>query len=175
MSQAAKAAKTEQTETANQAFPFQSFDLTKLEVPKFDASAFDLSKVEVPAALRETADKMVVQMKDNYAKLKAAAEETTDLFEDTYATASTGLKDFNLKALEAARTNLNAGFDHLRELMAVKTLAEVVELQSTYLRKQFETLQGQTKELSTIAQKVATDTAGPVKEKVEKAFKTAAK
>ena len=98
----------------------------------------------------------------------------TDLLEDTYATASTGVKDFNLKALEAARANLNAGFDHARDLMGVKTLAEVVELQSAYLRKQFETFQAQAKELSAIAQKVATDTVEPVKEKVEKALKTAA-
>lgn len=173
MSQVAKPAKTE-TSTAT-ASPFPAFDLTKFEMPKFDAAAFDLSKVEVPAALRETADKVVVQLKDGYAKLKAAAEETTDLLEDTYATASTGVKDFNLKALEATRINLNAGFDHVRDLMGVKTLAEVVELQSAYLRKQFETFQGQAKDLSAIAQKVATDTVEPVKEKVEKAFKTAAK
>jgi phasin len=173
MSQAAKAPKTEQTETAAPVFPIPAFDLTKL--PKFDANAFDLSKIEVPVALRETADKVAVQMKDNYAKLKAAAEETSDLLEDTYTTASAGLKDFNLKALEAARANLNAGFDHARDLMGVKSLAEVVELQSTYLRKQFEIFQGQFKDLSAIAQKVAADTAEPVKVKVEKAFKTAAK
>jgi phasin len=175
MSQPAKAPKIEKPETAAQVFPFQPFDLTKFEMPKFDGSAFDLSKVEIPAAFREAADKMVVQVKDGYAKLKAAAEETTDLIEDTYATASAGVKDFNLKALENARSNVNSSFDHARDLLGAKTLAEVIELQSTYLRKQFETFQGQAKDLSSIAQKTATAAVEPVKEKVEKVFKTVAK
>jgi phasin len=178
MTQAAKTPKAEKPEAAAQVFAFPGFDLSKFEMPKFempkfDAAAFDLTKMEVPAALREGADKVVVQMKEGYAKLKTAAEEAGDLIEDTYATASTGVKDFNLKALEATRTNLNATFDHARDLMGVKTLAEVVELQSTFLRKQFETFQAQAKELSALAQKTATDTAQPVKEKVEKAFAAA--
>lgn len=175
MSQAAKAQKTEKTEAAAQVFPFPSFDLSKLEMPKFDGAAFDFSKVEVPAALRETADKAIAQMKDGYARLKTAAEEATDLIEDTYATATAGVKDFNLKALDAARANVNAGFDHARDLIGAKTLAEVIELQSAYLRRYFEALQGQAKELTAVAQKTAADTVEPVKEKFGKVLKTAAK
>jgi len=178
MSQAAKAPKTEKS-AATPAFAFPTFDLSKFEMPKFDlpkfdGTAFDMSKVEVPAALRDAADKVVAQAKDGYAKLKTAAEEATGLVEDTYATASAGVKDFNLKALEASRTNVNASFDHVRDLMGAKTLAEVIELQSGFLRKQFEALQVQSKDLASIAQKTATDTAEPVKAKIEKAFKSAA-
>jgi phasin len=179
MNQTAKAPKTEKTEAAK-VFPFPAFDLSKFEMPKFempkfDAAGFDMSKFEIPAALREQTDKIVGQMKDGYAKLKAAAEETTDLVEDTYATASNGVKDFNLKALEQARANMNASFDHARDLMGVKTLAEVVELQTAFLRKQFEAMQAQVKELSSIAQKTATDTFEPVKGKVEKMLANAGK
>lgn len=92
MTQAAKAPKTDKPVTAAQTFPFPTFDIAKFEMPKFempkfDGAAFDLSKVEVPAAMREAADKAVAQMKDGYAKLKAAAEETTDLVEDTFTPA----------------------------------------------------------------------------------------
>jgi phasin len=178
MTQAAKAPKTDKPVSASQAFPFATFDIAKFEMPKFempkfDGAAFDLSKVEVPAAMREAADKAVAQMKDGYAKLKAAAEETTDLVEDTYTTASAGVKDFNLKAIEAARVNMNAGFDHARDLMGAKSLAEMIELQSAYIRKMFEAMQAQGKDLSAVAQKTATDTIEPVKEKVGKVIKTA--
>ncbi|QCK85519.1 phasin [Phreatobacter aquaticus] len=178
MTQAIKTPKAEKPEAAAQVFAFPTFDLSKFEMPKFempkfDAAGFDLSKIEVPAALREGAEKVVVQMKEGYAKMKTAAEEATDLIEDTYATASTGMKDFNLKAIENARSNLNASFDHARDLMGVKTLAEVLELQSAFVRKQFEALQAQAKELSTIAQKTATDTVEPVKEKVGQVLKVA--
>ncbi|MDP2802859.1 MAG: phasin [Phreatobacter sp.] len=174
MSQAAKAPKTEKPATAAQIFPFPTFDLTKFEMPKFDGASFDFAKAEVPAAMREATEKAVAQIKDGYAKMKAAAEETTDLVEDTYSTASAGVKDFNLKALEAARSNMNAGFDHARDLMGAKSLAEVIELQTAYARKLFETVQTQGKDLSAVVQKTATETVEPVKEKVGKVLKTAA-
>lgn len=178
MSQAAKATKTEKPVAAEHTFPFPTFDISKFEMPKFemprfDGTAFDFAKVEVPAPVREAADKAVAQMKDGYARLKAAAEETTDLVEDTYATASAGLKDFNLKAIESARINVNSGFDHARDLMGARSLAEVIELQSAYLRKMFDALQTQSKDLSALAQKTATETIAPVKEKVDKVIRTA--
>jgi len=47
--------------------------------------------------------------------------------------------------------------------MNAKSYSEVVELYSAYLRKQFDTLVAQTKDLSEHAQKVATETAEPIK------------
>jgi hypothetical protein len=45
-----------------------------------------------------------------------------------------------------------------------------VELSSAHARKQFETLTAQSKELSALAQKVATETAEPMKAGMTKAF-----
>ncbi|HLL27012.1 MAG TPA: phasin [Xanthobacteraceae bacterium] len=125
--------------------------------------AFDLPKVEVPEVMREFAEKSVQQAKDVYARIKSAAEESTDMLEDTYASATKGATEFNLKALEALRANVNASFDYSRELMGSKTLAEAVELSATHIRKQFESLSVQAKSLSALAQKVATETAEPIK------------
>ena len=66
------------------------------ELPKFDLPKFDLPKLEVPAAFREIAEKSVAQAKDAYERVKAAAEEATDLLEDTYTTAAKGAADYNL-------------------------------------------------------------------------------
>jgi hypothetical protein len=46
----------------------------------------------------------------------------------------------------------------------------VVELSTAHARKQFEALTAQTKDLAALAQKVATDTAEPIKGSVTKAF-----
>lgn len=140
------------------------------EMPKFEMPKFDIPKVEMPAAFRELAERGVAQAKDTYEKMKAAAEEATDVLETTYSTATRGASDYGLKMIEAARVNTNAAFDFAGELMAAKTLSEVVELSSTHARKQFEALTQQTKELSALAQKVATDTAEPIKSGVTKAF-----
>jgi phasin len=141
------------------------FDMPKFEMPKFD-----IPKVEMPAAFREFAERGVAQAKDTYEKMKAAAEEATDVLETTYSTASKGASDYGLKMIETARVNTNAAFDFYGELLTAKSLSEVFELSSAHARKQFETLTAQTKELGALAQKVAAETAEPMKSGMNKAF-----
>jgi phasin len=144
--------------------------VTGFEMPKFEMPKFDMPKVEMPAAFREFAERGVAQAKDTYEKMKAAAEEATDVLETTYSTATKGASDYGLKVIEVARANTNAAFDFAGEVMAAKTLSEVVELTSAHARKQFETLTEQSKELGALAQKVATETAEPLKSGMNKAF-----
>ena len=141
------------------------------EMPKFDMPKFDMPKVEMPAAFREFAERGVAQAKDTYEKMKAAAEEATDVLETTYSTATKGASDYGLKVIEATRANTNAAFDYAGELFAAKTLSEVVELTSAHARKQFETITAQSKELSALAQKLAAETTEPLKSGMSKAFK----
>jgi len=140
------------------------------ELPKFELPNFEIPKMEIPAAFREIAEKSVSQAKETYEKMKSAAEEATDVLEDTYATASKGVSEYGLKWIEAARENTNATFDFYGELMTVKSFSEVVELSTAHARKQFETVTAQTKDLTALAQKVATETAEPLKGSVTKAF-----
>jgi phasin len=151
-----------------------AFDAPKFEMPKFDIPKFDMPKMEVPAALREWAEKGVAQAKDGYEKMKSAAEEATEVLEDTYSTAAKGYTDYNLKVIELARVNTNAAFDYVTELLAVRSLSDFVELASTHARQQAETMTSQVKELSAIAQKVATETSEPLKTGVGKVFRFAA-
>jgi len=140
------------------------------EMPKFEMPKFEIPKVEMPAAFREFAERGVAQAKDTYEKMKAAAEEATDVLETTYSTASKGASDYGLKVIEAARINTNAAFDYAGELITAKTVSEVIELSSAHARKQFETLTQQSKELGALAQKVATETVEPIKSGLNKAF-----
>ncbi len=140
------------------------------EMPKFELPKFEMPKVEMPAAFREFAERGVAQAKDTYEKMKAAAEEATDMLETTYSTASKGASDYGLKVIEAARVNTNAAFDFASEMITAKSLSEVIELSNAHARKQFETFTKQGKELGALAQKVATETAEPIKSGINKAF-----
>ena len=140
------------------------------EMPKFEMPKFEIPKVEMPAAFREIAERGVAQCKDTYEKMKAAAEEATDVLETTYSTATKGASDYGLKVIEAARVNTNAAFDFAGELITAKSLSEVIELSSAHARKQFEAFTEQGKELGALAQKVATETAEPIKSGMSKAF-----
>ena len=148
-----------------------SFEMPTFSMPTFDLPKFDMPKMEVPAAFRDMAEKSISQAKDNYEKMKAVAEEATDVLEDTYATASKGFTDYGMKMIDIARANTNAVFDFATDLFTVKSAAEAIELSTAHARRQFEAMTSQSKELAALAQKIATDTAEPMKEGVTKAFK----
>jgi phasin len=143
------------------------------ELPKFEIPNFEIPKMEIPAAFREIAEKSVSQAKETYEKMKSAAEDATDVLEDTYSTATKGASEYGLKMIEVTRANTNAAFDFYTQLMAMTSLSEMVELSTAHARKQFETATAQGKELAALAQKVATDTAEPMKECVTKVFQKA--
>src|ERR1700681_709748 len=111
---------------------------TAFEMPKFEMPKFEIPKVEMPAAFREFAERGVAQCKDNYEKMKGAAEEATDVLETTYSTATKGAADYGLKVIETTRVNTNAAFDFYGELFTAKSLSEVIELSSAHARKQVE-------------------------------------
>lgn len=144
------------------------------EMPKFEMPKFEIPKVEMPAAFREFAEKGIAQAKENYEKIKSAAEQATDVLEDTYTTASKGCAGYGLKLIETARANSDAAFDLMGELMTAKSYSEVVELSSAYLRKQFDALTSQSRELYEHAQKVANETAAPIKGSISSTFSKAA-
>src|SRR5579862_6928181 len=140
------------------------------EMPKFEMPKFDIPKVEMPAAFREFAERGVAQAKDTYEKMKAVAEEATDVLETTYSTASKGASEYGMKVIDTARINTNAAFDFANELITAKSFSEVIELSSAHARKQFEALTVQGKELGALAQKVATEAAEPIKSGMNKAL-----
>jgi len=145
-------------------FEMPKFEIPNFEMPKFEMPNFDMPSMEMPAAFREMAEKGIAQAKENYDKVKGAAEQATELLEDTYSSASKGCADYGLKVIAHAKTNSNATFDFYSELFSAKSFAEVVEKSSAFVRSQFETMTEQAKDLAECAQKAATDTAEPLKE-----------
>jgi phasin len=150
------------------------FEMPKFEMPKFEMPKFEMPKMEVPVAFRELAEKGISQAKDNYEKIKTAAEQATDVLEETYTTASSGCSDYGVKLIETARINSNAAFDLFGELLSVKSYSEAVEKTTAYMRTQFDTMTVQAKELAEHAQKVATETAEPIKDSITGSFSKAA-
>jgi phasin len=153
---------------------FTPFDVSKFEMPKFELPGFDLPKFEVPAAFREAAEKGVAQAKEGWEKMKSATEEATEVLEESYTTAAKGASEYGLKVIDAARTNTNAAFDFATGIATAKSLSELVELSTAHARKQFETVSAQTKELTSLAQKVTADTVEPFKTGFTSAFKKVA-
>lgn len=139
----------------------------------FEAFNFSIPSAEIPAAFRDFAEKTLTGSKDAYAKLKTAAEEATEAFEDTVETARSGALEFSHKSLDIAKTNTDAAFAFARELLTAKTFAEALELQTAFAKKQFETFTAQAKEVQELSQKLATEASRPLKASYDKAVKNA--
>ena len=129
---------------------------------------------EVPEQMRAFAERGVSQARDTYAKFKDAAETHNGTMEAVFTTASKGASEYSAKLMEMMKTTTTANLDFAQELIGVKSPAEAVELWTSHARKQFETLTAHTKELAELAQKVATETAEPIKASASKLVKPAA-
>ena len=162
------APKAKTTERAASSFTPPDHGMPKFEMPKFN-----LPNVEMPAAFREMAEKGVEQTRDTYAKAKVASEEAADLLENTYEAAIKRATDYNRKLFAIARTNTRAAFDSIQELLGAKSPSELIELSTAQMRKQFELVSTQNKELCALAQEMATEAASTIKTGVSKAFNKA--
>lgn len=135
-----------------------------VEFPSFDAS-------KAADQVRAFAEKGIEQSKETYAKLKTGAEETQKVLESTFETAKTAGSALSLKTIAALRTNSEASFAHLEALVGARSLSEVVELQTAFVRKSFESAIEQAKELQVVTSKAAEDVSKPIKDAFEKVVK----
>ncbi len=131
---------------------------TIAEMPRFEAG-----RTEFPAVYREFAEQGLAQAKQTYDRVKAAAEETNEMLEASYASAAQGASEYGVRMMEALRANINANFDFARELFAVKSPSQLIELSSSHARKQFEAVSLQSKDLASLAQKLSNEAAAPFK------------
>ena len=127
---------------------------------QFEALTLDTA---VPKAARAFAEKTVAQTREAYDRSKDALEATVDTMEKSFDAAGQGAAALNRKIIDIAQRNLNSGFDLAKSLTGAKNLAEIVELQAAFWRKQFSALATQAEEVRALSTKVTADTAEPIK------------
>lgn len=129
---------------------------------------------EIQGQIREAAEKGLGETRVVFDRLRAAAEETGAAFEASMKSAAEGVQNFNLKVVEAMRVNAEANFDLLKALVSARSLSEAIALNSEHVRKSFDALSAQSKELGETAQKAAADAFAPLRDGVAKALNKAA-
>ena len=100
--------------------------------------------------------------------MKEASDEATHTIEASIAASSKGAAELAAKALEVAKANANATFDHLKALAGAKTLADAVSMHGQFIRTQSETAIAQAKEFAEIAKKTATEASAPIQAQIKK-------
>ena len=134
---------------------------------EFESFKFDAT---VPESVRALAEKTVNQSREAYERGKDALEEAIDSLERSFDAAGQGATAFNRKLIDLAQRNLNSAFDLAKSLAGAKNLAEIVELQSAFIRRQFDVFASQANEIRALTTKIAADTTEPIKNQVSRSF-----
>ncbi|MBW7973506.1 phasin [Bradyrhizobium sp. BR 10289] len=125
---------------------------------------------EVPEQVRAFAEKGVSQARENYAKFKDAAETHNGTVEAVFTTASKGASEYTAKLVEFMKANSSASLDFAQELLSVKSPSDAFALWTGHAKTQLETFQAQAKELVELTQRIASETAEPIKASASKFY-----
>jgi phasin len=134
----------------------------------FSISAFDPSKFT--ENFRDFAEKNSVKTKEALAKVKEATEEAGKTVEATFTNAHAGTVELGKKTIALLRANTENSFSHLESLLGAKSVSELFELQTGFIRKQAELAVEQAKALSETSKKIAEQVTKPGKDAAEKAM-----
>jgi hypothetical protein len=123
---------------------------------------------QMPESISALAENSVAQTRELYEHSLEAVLESWERFVDA---AGQGAVALNHKAIDIARRNINTGFGFAASLAGAKNLAEVMELQAAYCRKQLSELAAQAGEMRTLSTKVIADVVAPIKAQVTRGMK----
>jgi phasin len=117
----------------------------------------------VPEGVRALAEKTVAQSREASDRTLDAFDASLATFEKSFEAAGQGAAAFNRKMVDIARRNVDVSFDLATSLAGAKNLADIVELQAAFWRKQFGVLAAQAEEVRVLSTKVTADIARPIK------------
>ena len=117
----------------------------------------------IPESVRALAEKTVDQTREAYDRSTDAFDASVTTFEKSFGAAGQGAVAFNRKIIDIARRNVSSSFDLAKSLAGAKSLADMVELQTAFWRKQFGTLTAQAEEVQALSTKVTEDATEAVK------------
>ena len=118
---------------------------------RFEEFAYD---GQMPESMRALAEKSVAQTRELYVHSLEAVLESWERF---VFTAGQGTLALNRKAIDITRRNINNGFGLAERLAGAKNLAEAMELQTTFWRKQVGELASQAGEMGTLTSRVTAE------------------
>ena len=119
---------------------------------------------------RTFAEDSMAKSKEAYDKMKSSVEDAQKTVETTMETAQAQSSKLSLAAINAMRANTEAGFSHLEKMLGVKTLAEAMEVQTAFMRKQTEMAVDQAKDMQAASQEAFEALSAPAKAATEKAM-----
>ena len=145
----------------------------KAEKP-IKAAATSFAKSVAPVdAFRGVAEQSLAQARTAFAKSQEATQQLAQGLEASGAVMPSGLKELQLRMSEAVEAQTHAAFNYFRAVTKAHTLSDLIELQSTELRLGVQRTLGEAKEMSSLAQAIASKATEPVRKAIDHAVETA--
>ena len=123
---------------------------------------------QMPEAVRVIAEKNIAQTRELYEHSKDAFDKMLESWEKTFDAAGQGAVALNRKWVDITQRNINSGFEFAKNLIGAKSVAQAVELHSTYWQKQMTTLKAQAEEMRELSTRVTADVTEPVKAQMKR-------
>ncbi|WP_245284019.1 phasin [Bradyrhizobium sp. Cp5.3] len=135
---------------------------------------FNVPFFNIQTMFGNLAEQGATRAKANFEQMKAASEEITGALCDACSTNAMRAADYGTKVIEISNANATSTLEFLSQLADARSFADLVNLSTTHSRKTFEATSAQNRELWDLAQKVATETAEPIKQSFNRVLRRAA-
>jgi hypothetical protein len=116
----------------------------------------------VPATLRDLAERNISQTRALYERSKNAVQTVLVNWNRSFGAANQGAIALNLKIIDMTERNISTGFDLAMNLAGAQNVAEAVEVQSAYWRKQLGQLQTQAEEVGALLSRLNANVTEPI-------------
>jgi len=123
-------------------------------------------QAQVPASMRALIERNVDHTRALYQHSTNAFQAAFENYESSLDAAGQGAVALNHKIMDFAERNISTGFDLAIRLIASINLAEALEVQTAYWRKQLSELRMQTEEARVLLAKVASNVLEPIRAQV---------
>jgi|SRR5262245_10649238 len=158
-------ARTANRKTASKVIPERARSTYRKATAHLEQFTYD---AQMPESVRALAEKSVAQTRQLY---EHSLEAVLVSWERFVVAAGQSALALNSRAVGIVRRNINNGFGLVERLARTKNLAEAMELQAAYWRKQLGELAVQAGEIRTLSTKVTADVAAPIKAQVTRVGK----
>jgi hypothetical protein len=135
---------------------------------KVDQFGWELRGAQVPATLRDLAERNISQTRAIYERSKDTIHALLLSWNKSFGAVNQGAVALNLKVIDIAERNISTGFDFAMNLAGAKNLAEAMEIQSAYWRKQLDQLQAHAEEVKTLLSQTNENVTGPIEAQMKR-------
>lgn len=136
-------------------------DTSRKTIAQFEALGLDTA---VPEAVRALATTAVTQTREAYERSTSALEAGLEALGRSFDVVGHTAVALNRKVIDIAQRNVDSSFDLAKSLAAAKNLADILDLQAAYSRKQFGLLMAQAEEIRALSTEVTAGMAEPIKQ-----------